>query len=130
MKALTKASLADKSKHQQAIDVAVTELESAIGGYNETVNAAKQKVEDALKKLNDAISSADNWRDGIHADQESYFEDRSEKWQESDAGQNYSAWMDEWSQEFEQVELEYPEELEMPDVSGACALDDLQEAAN
>jgi hypothetical protein len=70
------------------------ELATAIGGYN------------------DSLTAAAGWRDGIVQEMSDYQNERSEKWQEGDAGQAYQAWIDEW----EGLDLE---EVEMPDMPDA-----------
>lgn len=117
MKRLSRQQITEKAQHVSDVQEAKQELEEAIAKYNETMEAAKGPVEAAVEKLNDAISAADEWRANISSEQDSYYDERSEKWQEGEAGSNYSDWKDSFSSEFEQVEVSFPDELEVPDCS-------------
>ena len=101
MKKLTKSQQADYNQLREAVEVAIGEANAAIIAANE----ARQRFED--------------FRDGIHADIDAYFEEKSEKWQEGDAGSAYSSWRDEWDEqicdEISEIEPdlhEYPMEVE------------------
>lgn len=45
-----------------------------------------------------ALEKARDFAEGISDDQQAYSDDRSEKWQESDAGSNYYGWLDAWQE--------------------------------
>ena len=78
-----------------------------------------------MEKLNGTIEAANEWRNNIHSEMENYYDERSEKWQEGDAGSAYSDWKDNYGNEFDAVEIELPDELEMPDVAVVEALEEL-----
>lgn len=63
----------------------------------------------ALEKLNTEIRTAIEFRDEIVATQDEYISNRSERWAESETGEQYIAWKDGW----EQFELEEIEEAEI-----------------
>jgi uncharacterized protein YukE len=67
-----------------------------------------EAVQAAVADLNVTIQEANELITEVHNDQEVYFDERSEKWQEGDAGSAYSDWMSEWESEIEEIEA--PEE--------------------
>lgn len=125
MKKLGKGELTDKARIVGEVDEAKTELEEAVAEYNKVVEEAKGKVTAALEKLNGTIESANEWRSNINNEQDTYYDERSEKWQEGDAGSAYSDWKDNYSTEFDAVEIDLPDELEMPDVGVVEAMEEL-----
>lgn len=54
-----------------------------------------QKLYAAQEAAEAALQEARDFLDELYAAQESYWSERSERWQRSDAGQNYTAWMEE-----------------------------------
>ncbi len=88
-------------------------LETAIATFNQTLGAAKEKLEEDQQKYNDELEKLRDFRDGIVSEMDDYIADRSEKWQEGERGQNYVSWKDEWEQlDLEPIELSLPDELD------------------
>ena len=124
MKKLTKSQQHQKQKLIDRMNHARGDLETAVEEYNTAMEEAWGKVEAARDQLQEAIDEADQFRDEIATLQDDYYCERSETWQEGDAGQAYCAWKDEWSNELDEVgELEKPNELELPDTEAIDALD-------
>lgn len=71
---------ANVAKSHAALLAATEAHNLAIAGYNEVLDEARSFAFDIANEI------------------ESYTTERSEKWQEGDAGQAYSAWLDEWQQ--------------------------------
>ncbi len=99
-----------------------TALETAIEQFNVAMEAASAKVEQAVEAVNSAITDADSWREGVAAEMEDYASQRSERWQESEAGQNYLAWKEQFEVAFLAVEMTMPDPLEMPDADDVAEL--------
>lgn len=129
MKRLTKDNIAEQNRLRTAILANQTDLETAITDYNAAMAAAKEAVETELAALNESIEQAAQFMCDLHADAQSEFDERSEKWQESDRGQEFSAWVEEFQQEIPLVEIEFPDELESPEVD-LSALENLRESAD
>ena len=89
----------------------------------EELIALHTAVEQALAELNEKIAEARDFRDSIVNSMEEYMLDRSDKWQDSDAGQNYSDWKDNW----ENAELE---EIELSNDFSPDVLAELEDAPN
>jgi uncharacterized protein YukE len=67
-----------------------------------------EAVQAAVADLNATIQQANELIVEVHDDQEAFYNERSEKWQEGDAGTAYQDWMSEWESEIDEVES--PEE--------------------
>lgn len=121
MKSLSKTQVKEKSTHQAAVADAHSDLTEAIEAFNASRTEAWAKVEEAQTKHREAVESANGWREGIEDAARGYYDDRSEKWQEGDAGQAYSSWLDALGTEFEiPDDIDEPEDVEIPeDVSGS-----------
>jgi hypothetical protein len=99
VKNLTKAQLIKKTELTDAIQKAQEVLEAKIATFNEIKATEWCEVEDALAKLNDEVEEFNDFRQEIVDEQNEYYEGKSERWQESDAGQDYDAWRQEWDNE-------------------------------
>jgi hypothetical protein len=91
------------------------------------MNETWERVESALLSLNEKIIEAEEWRGDMASEMQDYFDERSERWQESDAGSNYQDWLTEWGSELPEVELDAPEDVEMPEVEALDTLEGLPE---
>lgn len=103
-------------------------LEDAVAEFNEKLSSLKAPVEESTVKLNELIAEANELVSAIHSDMEMYYDDRSEQWQEGEKGQDYLSWMEEFATEFDEVDVEFPGNLEMPDVDCAETLEALPDA--
>ena len=73
---------------------------------------AKTALESALEAMTDAIGDLEAWRDDLRNEVQDHFEDRSEKWQESPAGEQVQAWID----ALDDVQFDAPE-LDLEDLA-------------
>jgi hypothetical protein len=130
MKKLDKATLASRDQIVERLQTRFDDLESAVEGFNNIMGEAWAAVEAAIEaynaKLNDewgnglgpvaedynsAVADANAWRQDVVAAIDQFMGDRSEKWQESDAAQRYSAWRDEFDHDFDEFSADQPEDL-------------------
>lgn len=68
------------------------------------LTATKQKASEALDELLTVFEKAKEFVGDIHSEMDSYFEDKSEKWQEGDNGQQYDSWRTQWDEAAEALE--------------------------
>jgi chromosome segregation ATPase len=124
MKALSKGQGKEKADLIDGVRTAHAELETAIGTYNEALTEEKGKVQEKLDALNAKIHEVKEWTVDLASDMQNYHDEKSERWQEGENGQNYSSWKDGYENlDTDDVEIEFPEDLEVP----ACAVaDDLE----
>ena len=102
-------------------------LQTAIQAFNERMAEEWQKVYVVADEYNDVVVLANDFIASVQGEQEAHLEDKSEKWQESDAGSAYLEWMDAWDVELETCELEEPNPLEVPELIEESMLTELPE---
>lgn len=102
------------------------ELEAAITQANAVIDEKAQVIEDAVASVNEVIRELDGWRDDLRGQMQDHFDGRSEKWQETDAGQDYLSWLDEWGEPIEEIEVEMPGKIEMPEDVATEATNELR----
>lgn len=116
MKRLNKDHQAERDRLRNLLQEKSAAIESAWGDFE----GAHETLVNAVDEYNGAIQEVAEWRDGIVSEMQDYYDERSERWQEGDAGQEYDSWKDEWENgDFE--ELETPELPDQPE--GAPAID-------
>jgi hypothetical protein len=122
MKKINKDQIKRRDELQGKLQSLMADLETACEAYNEALREKWGAIDDALGAYNEAIGEVNEWQQEIASDIQSYMDDRSEKWLESDKAQEYESWREEFEDEIEEVTLEQPEELDTSD------LEDLSEA--
>jgi hypothetical protein len=117
VKKLDKQQRERKAELLEAAFAAREALNAAVARFNELMAQEWAGVEKEAEALNAAISDLTSFRDEVMQSMEDYAGERSEKWQESEAGQNYAAWMEQWEGlRVDEVELERPADVDEPDV--------------
>ena len=110
MKKLNKTQLAELAAH-------VTELVNKKQEIDESwdkIGEAYEAFESAIGEYNTALASVTEWRDDIVQQMSDYQSERSDKWQEGEAGQQYQSWIDEW-EGLSLDEVELPDMIDEPD---------------
>lgn len=103
-------------------------IEARVDDFNGAASTAWDRVRLALEDYESVRTEAEELRDEVVSDGESAISDKSEKWQEGEKGQAASSWVEEWSGlDLEEIELEEPDEIEIPDLSHADDLEALPE---
>lgn len=122
MKKLSQSQESARAKLIEDLNKSKSEIEDVIVEINKLIN---EKLNVKVNEYNDILSEAVAYRDSVTEVMSDYYENKSEKWQESDAGSAYENWKSEW----ESIDLEdiVPfEDIANPDdFSHAEALDDL-----
>lgn len=131
MKKLTKKQVEDRDAHVTALRSAKEKLTLAIGAFNEASETAfaevstavetynqKRKdelvaVTEAAEAYNEVAAEASSFCEGLRDEAQGYHDDKSEKWQEGDAGQAYAQWIEEIGLDVSMIELEEPDDLEV-----------------
>lgn len=87
-------------------------LNEAIEEFNsqleEAITELWGRVESAIEEYNEVASKANEFVGKIQEEQQQYFDDREEKWKESDTGKSYQDWMNAWEIEVEEIDLNSP----------------------
>jgi hypothetical protein len=108
MKRLSKKQ---QERHEELLVQLTTardDLNQAIIHFNEEVSKLHGDLAPKVTAVNEAITLVNAFVEEIHGDQECFYDERSEKWQENDAGQAYADWMGEWEMSIDELELEEP----------------------
>lgn len=116
MKRLSKTQIAERNDIVKRLGEAESHLSMVIDEFNGTLERLFAPIEAAMSAVNDLRNEAAGFRDGIVSDMESYAGERSEKWQDSDAGNDFESWKGEWENiDFEEIQIECPEQVDPPD---------------
>lgn len=129
MKKLSK----DQKKRKEQLSKQLSEdhgvLQAAVERFNKVVEEQWAAVEDAQNQFNETLQAAKDFTEEIADAVDSYINEKSDKWQESEAAQNAMEWRDEWSgfeADVEESALDKPETYEVVDDPGDT-LDGLRE---
>ena len=98
-----------------AIDEFNGKVETVVETANAEIEELYKTVESALSEYNDAVTEAKAICEETNGDQESYFDERSERWQEGERGEAYREWADSWenaASECDAVDASAPAPLE------------------
>jgi len=88
------------------------ELEAAISAYNTAVAEQQNSVEEALSNYNGKLAELKSFVDDFAGEKRSEWDDKSEGWQEGDAGSTANDWISAWEEtDLEEVTLDFPSEL-------------------
>jgi hypothetical protein len=129
MGAMKKLSKRDEERRAEIItrfQAATAEIDEAIVAVNAIID---EQLNTAIDRYNEVVNNLDGLRDDVVAAMEEYAGDRSEKWQEGDAGQSYEEWKSEW-ENLDASELSKVEAIESIDTNHAEALEALPSEPN
>jgi NAD-specific glutamate dehydrogenase len=118
MKRLTKDHAQRHAVLVERLHATQRDLERAIETYNEEASRAFAHVEVVRDRMQALLTEANEWLDEVRTDAQSYFDDRSEKWQESEAGEAYAEWISELETTLDEIEIAEPDALDVPDLDG------------
>jgi chromosome segregation ATPase len=125
---LSKAELERRSSLVQSLSDKKGQLEAEIEAYNSEVQELRGSVEEALDGYNTVLVEAKAFCDDIASTRQSEYDEKSDKWQEGDRASAAADWISEWENfEGDEIQLDWPEELELPDAEHGEALDGIAE---
>ncbi len=130
MKKLSDEQMRERDDLVGKVEEAKQHLTDKLEEYNTEVKRLFQGPSDACDELNMAIADVRQWAEDLHAETRDYFDNRSEEWQESKAGEAYSDWSSEFddaASRVDDVELEQPEELSLQDEVDVSFVEDIEE---
>ena len=95
-------------KQYAEIEKLHSKLKSLYDQYNEKVADVQDKIIDLINdelnsfidEFNENVSDLQNQVDEVYGETESYIDEKSDKWKESDKGEMYIEWSNEWSIQF------------------------------
>ena len=117
MKELTKQDLQDREALCQRLQTAHAALESAVEAYNDLLTRHWGNVDEASTAYQHIVDEVKGWCETIAEQIQEEIDGHQEKWQDSERGQVFVSWQQEYEQvNFEGLELDKPEPLSL-DVS-------------
>lgn len=125
---------AAERKMRAALVDKLTEGAEALREEIETFNAAQREafapVAEAAAAYNAILAEVEIFRESIAEPHRETWDDRSEKWQDGDAGGAAHDFVEAWENlSIETVDLDQPEDLDEPDLGDDEQLGDLPEGA-
>jgi hypothetical protein len=130
---LDKQEIARRERLVGELTEARGKLQDAVSVFNAAVEELKAPLLAALESYNEVIEETRGFVEDIASAADGQFDDKSEKWQEGDKGQQVREWIDAWQNEpFDAIELSFPEELALEDEESDHdgRLENLPEAAD
>ena len=121
MKRLTKSQETARAQLTNDLREAQAEVEGAASDVNAMIG---EKLNVAIANYNEALTAIIEFRDEVVGEMETYYDEKSEKWQESEAASNYSTWKDQW-ESMDLDEIDEVNEVESPDMDHADNMDAL-----
>ena len=128
MTKLTKEQIKEREALSANIRKQKDALNEAIGDFNDAMLAASSEVTGALANYNEAVEAANTFQQDIASEIDNFISDKSEKWQEGERGEAYTAWKEIWEEELETFDVDLPNDLDELDEDVADALDERTEA--
>lgn len=80
-------------KDLKRIADAKASIEEAKSKIENLIDELRSKIDEAISEANDARDDAYNALDDLASEAQTYYDERSEKWQESDAASQYTDWI-------------------------------------
>jgi hypothetical protein len=128
---LSKQDIQRRSSYVEDLEKAWGELGHAIGTYNEAVAKLREPVDQAAAKYNEVLGEAKAFVEDIASQADSDFDEKSEKWQESDKGEAAGEYRDAWQNiELDELTLDWPDAFGIQDPDHVCELGELPVEAN
>ena len=116
MRKLDKVQIARKDKLASKFQDLYSELDAAVQEFNAAMSAQWGKVEQAITAYNEAIQEANELKQEIVSDIDNYMGEHTERWLESEKGWEYDVWKGEFEEDFSEIIVERPEELDISNV--------------
>jgi len=147
VKKLSKDTLAGRDEITERLRSRFMDLEAAVEGFNTAmaepwaaveaaIEAYNSKLDDEwgsglgpmIEDYNAAVADATQWKQEVAQSIQDYMDERSEKWQEGEAAQRYSAWRDEYDGDVSTFDVERPDDISIEEPEEiAFDLDDAAE---
>ena len=126
---LTNAEIAERDKLKEWLVDAREELKSVISLANKAIHDAASSVATAADEYNGLLANASEFRDEIVSRMRDAFDEKSDKWQESDKGQEIDTLITSIEDiDLSDIDIIEPDDIEEPDMDHSDELERLGEA--
>lgn len=118
MQKLSKEQLKEIADAMDACQKQASQLQMAVEAYNKVVDPARGDLEDCLISYTKSVAALREIYKGFAGEAQEYYDNRSETWQDSDAGSTYMEWIGQLEEVdgLDDVDIDLPEDLEEPDL--------------
>lgn len=129
MRSLTSRQAEQLSDLQEKLQSASQRVESAIADFNANVSELwNDLVLESLNDYNNLVEQAKEFVEKRCEQMQSCYDGKSEKCQQSEKGEAYQEWLNQWDEaqmELEEIDLTMPVEIDTPDFPAVEAIDAL-----
>jgi uncharacterized coiled-coil DUF342 family protein len=126
MKALSKKDAKRKAELVGEIQDKATELSTAVAKFNEELAKLRDDLTATVNDYNEVVQTAEEFRADMLSQMQSYFDEKSERWQEGEAGQAYQQWINDWEgTPLTQIDLDLPDDISEPSDEASAELEGL-----
>jgi uncharacterized protein YukE len=125
MKALSKKDATRKAELIEKIRDQATDLSSAVAQFNDGLAELRDDLRAAVADYNEAVQAAEEFRADMLSAMQSYFDEKSGKWQEGDSGQVYQQWISDWDSPLTKVKVKMPDDISEPSDEASAELEGL-----
>lgn len=109
---------------------AKSKIELTVQEYNQHVEGLRLPVEEAVTEYNSVLAEAREFRDGIVSEAQSDYDDKSEKWQETEAAHVAQEWISSWEDlSLDDLDYQWPDDLAIDEPDEDKELDALPKEA-
>ncbi len=112
MKKLSKEQLQEKTELSEKMRKALDALNEKIESANDKIRQINSDIGELYNTYQEACTEAQEFAQMIYKDMDEYYSNKSEKWQESEAGGNYDEWRNQWETYAPADNLDSFEEIE------------------
>ncbi len=99
-------------QQREAIATTLRQTFNELQEQVDVLNVMLGKITETQERYNNAIELANSFTQQIAQLQQEYYDERSEQWQESEGGENYQEWIDEWeSFSLDEIELDLSDSI-------------------
>ena len=124
---LTKAEVKEGAQIAAALEEALAILDKACEVFNNDLESMRLVVQDAIDGYNDKLSDARQFSEDLATRFEIEIDEKSEKWQEGEAGSAASELKDAWEAlELDDIEADLPDDIKI-DLEHASDLRDMMQ---
>jgi hypothetical protein len=121
MKKLNKEQEKTRADLVARLTIAAADIDKKLVEVNAMIS---DLLNPAIETYNAVVSDIESFRDEIVGEMDTYIGERSEKWTESDAGQNYESWKSDW-ESYDTTALDTIDEIESPETEHGNELEQL-----
>lgn len=101
-------------------------VEEAIANFNANVEELwANLVADSINEYNLTVIAAQDFVDQTRSEIQSYYDERSDSWQDGNRGTLFNEWIEQWDISLEEIDINSPTETDVPEFEAVGQLESL-----